>query len=64
MRLWGAEIPKKEKATDPYIKQITSKIAFQVLAFLAGEKEQPVSDSGITRGHSSSLIFLECFSQA
>ena len=33
--MWGAETRKKEKATDPYIKEITSKIAFQVLAPVA-----------------------------
>jgi uncharacterized caspase-like protein len=45
------DIIKPTMATDFYLKQITTNTAYQILA--AGEKNQPVADSGIRKGNSA-----------
>ena len=43
--------PEPQRATDDYIKDISSRIAMQILA--AGQEDQPVSDSGTRPGYSA-----------
>jgi len=47
----GADLDKPPQATDPYLNQITSNRALQVMA--AGEEDEPVNDSGIRPGNSA-----------
>jgi hypothetical protein len=45
------EVEKPKRATNSYIKDLTSRRAIQVLA--AGEEDQPVNDSGERPGYSA-----------